>query len=314
MFQTFVVQPIFNLLVTIYALLPGHNFGIALIIFTIIVRLALWPLVKKQLHQTKITRELQPELKRIKKEAAGDKQKESMMMLELYKEKGVNPLGSLPVLIVQMIVLIGLYTGLTKVIRDPHQIYQFAYGFLQNTSWLKELAENIHKFDNTLFGVVDLSRAAIGTKGFYLPAFLLVVASAVMQFITSKQIMPTTKDSPKFRDILTSAADGKPADQADVTAAVGRTTIYIIPAMVFFFTINLASALSLYWFVGSLVAYFQQRAVLGADTKEMETLADQDTVRSKRDLSAIAEAEIVTPPQHKKSSNKKKKSGKKRRR
>ena len=314
MFQTFVVQPIFNLLVTIYALLPGHNFGIALIIFTIIVRLALWPLVKKQLHQTKITRELQPELKRIKKEAAGDKQKESMMMLELYKEKGVNPLGSLPVLIVQMIVLIGLYTGLTKVIRDPHQIYQFAYGFLQNTSWLKELAENIHKFDNTLFGVVDLSRAAIGTKGFYLPAFLLVVASAVMQFITSKQIMPTTKDSPKFRDILTSAADGKPADQADVTAAVGRTTIYIIPAMVFFFTINLASALSLYWFVGSLVAYFQQRVVLGADTKEMETLADQDTVRSKRDLSAIAEAEIVTPPQHKKSSNKKKKSGKKRRR
>lgn len=314
MFQTFVVQPIFNLLVTIYALLPGHNFGIALIIFTVIVRLALWPLVKKQLHQTKITRELQPELKRIKKEAAGDKQKESMMMLELYKEKGVNPLGSLPVLIVQMIVLIGLYTGLTKVIRDPHQIYQFAYGFLQNTSWLKELAENIHKFDNTLFGVVDLSRAAISAKGFYLPAFLLVVASAVMQFITSKQIMPTTKDSPKFRDILNSAANGKPADQTEVTAAVGRTTVYIIPAMVFFFTINLASALSLYWFVGSLVAYFQQKAVLGTDTKEMEALADQNGGRPKRDVSTIAEAEIVTPPKHKKSSNKKKKSGKKRRR
>ena len=314
MFQTFVVQPIFNLLVTIYALLPGHNFGIALIIFTVIVRLALWPLVKKQLHQTKITRELQPELKRIKKEAAGDKQKESMMMLELYKEKGVNPLGSLPVLIVQMVVLIGLYTGLTKVIRDPHQIYQFAYGFLQNTSWLKELAENIHKFDNTLFGVVDLSRAAISGKGFYLPAFLLVVASAVMQFITSKQIMPTTKDSPKFRDILNSAANGKPADQTEVTAAVGRTTVYIIPAMVFFFTINLASALSLYWFVGSLVAYFQQKAVLGTDTKEMEALADQNGGRPKRDVSTIAEAEIVTPPKHKKSSNKKKKSGKKRRR
>lgn len=313
MFQTFVVQPIFNLLVTIYALLPGHNFGIALIIFTVIVRLALWPLVKKQLHQTKITRELQPELKRIKKEAAGDKQKESMMMLELYKEKGVNPLGSLPVLIVQMIVLIGLYTGLTKVIRDPHQIYQFAYGFLQNTSWLKELAENIHKFDNTLFGVVDLSRAAIGAKGFYLPAFLLVIASAVMQFITSKQTLPTPKDAPKFREILTSAADGKPADQTEVNAAVGRTTIYIIPAMVFFFTINLASALSLYWFVGSLVAYFQQRAVLGSDTKEMEEIASEGQSSKQRDLSAIAEAEIVTPPQNKKP-NKKKKSNKKRRR
>lgn len=314
MFQTLIVQPIFNLLVTIYALLPGHNFGIALILFTVIVRFALWPLVKKQLHQTKVTRELQPELKRIKKEAAGDKQKESMMMLELYKERGVNPLGSLPVLIVQMVVLIGLYTGLNKVIQDPHQIYQFAYGFLQNTSWLKELAENIHKFDNTLFGVVDLSRAAISGKGFYLPAFLLVVASAVMQFITSKQIMPAPKDSPKFRDILNSAANGKPADQAEVTTAVSRTTVYIIPAMVFFFTINLASALSLYWFVGSLVAYFQQKAVLGTDTKEMKVLANKNDSRPKRDVSTIAEAEIVTPPKHKKSSNKKKKSGKKRRR
>ena len=69
MFQQFVVQPIFNLLVFIYSIIPGHNFGIALIVFTVVVRLCMWPLVKKQLHQTKITRALQPELKRIKKES-----------------------------------------------------------------------------------------------------------------------------------------------------------------------------------------------------------------------------------------------------
>ena len=315
MFQTFVVQPIFNLLVAIYALIPGHNFGIALIVFTIVVRLLLWPLVKKQLHQTKITRQLQPELKRIKKEAAGDRQKESMMMLELYKKKGVNPLGSLPVLIVQMIILIGLYTGLMKVIKDSDQIYQFAYGFLQNTTWLKELAGNIKLFDNTLFGVIDLARPAIGPSGFYLPAFVLVAASAVMQFITSKQIMPSGKDTPKFGDILRQASDGRPADQADVNAAVGRTTIYIIPLMVFFFTVNLAAALSLYWFVGSLVAYFQQRAVLETDTEEMEAaVGDAPVKKLARDVSNITEAEIIESPQNKKPSSHKKKASKKRRR
>ena len=60
MFTTFIVQPIFNLLVLIYALLPGHNFGLAIIIFTIIIRLLMWPLVKKQLHHAKAIRELGP--------------------------------------------------------------------------------------------------------------------------------------------------------------------------------------------------------------------------------------------------------------
>lgn len=314
MFQTFVVQPIFNLLVAIYTALPGHNFGLALIVFTVVVRLLLWPLVKKQLHHTKITRELQPELKRIKKEAAGNRQKESMMMLELYKEKKVNPFGTIPVLIVQMIILIGLYSGLMKVIKDPHQIYQFAYPFLQATDWLKHLAGNIHLFDNTLFGLVDLARPAVGPKGFYLPAFILVVLSATMQFITTKQIMPSSKDAPKFRDILRDAGQGKQADQSDVSASVGRSTMYIIPFMVFFFTINLASALSLYWFVGSVVAYLQQRAILGRDVEELEDAADKTAAR---DLSAIREAEIVTKPISKNPTSqktKRRKSSKKRRR
>src|SRR5580765_5618389 len=98
MFTTLIVQPIFNLLVLIYAILPGHNFGLAIILFTILVRLLLWPLVKKQLHQAKVMRQIQPELKRIKAATKGDRQKESLMMMELYKERGINPFGSIGVL------------------------------------------------------------------------------------------------------------------------------------------------------------------------------------------------------------------------
>ena len=72
MFTAIIVKPIFNLLVLIYAILPGHNFGLALIIFTVIIRLLLWPLLKKQLHQAKAMKKLQPEIKRVKKDEASN--------------------------------------------------------------------------------------------------------------------------------------------------------------------------------------------------------------------------------------------------
>jgi YidC/Oxa1 family membrane protein insertase len=153
MFTTIIVQPIFNLLVLIYALLPGHNFGLAIIIFTVVVRLLLWPLVRKQLHQAKLMRKLQPDLKRIKKAAKGDKQKEGTMMMELYKERGINPFGSIGMLILQIPILIGLYSGLRRVVDNPHALVSFSYPALQHLSWMEKLSHNIHLFDGTLFGV-----------------------------------------------------------------------------------------------------------------------------------------------------------------
>lgn len=289
MFTTFIVQPIFNLLVLIYALLPGHNFGLALIIFTIIIRLLLWPLLKKQLHQAKAMRQLQPEIKRIKKAAAGSRQKESQMLMELYKERGINPFATFPILIVQLIILIGLYSGLRRVIADPHALVSFAYPSLQHLGWMQELTRNIHRFDNTLFGFVDLSRAALGKAGLYWPAMFIVLGSAIAQYYQTKQLMPDDKDQRSLKAILKAAGNGKQADQSEVNAAVGRSTRYLLPVMIFLFTVNIASALSLYWLVGGLVAFIQQAIVLGKDETEMEAIADKPS----KDLSAIPEAEIV---------------------
>jgi YidC/Oxa1 family membrane protein insertase len=99
-FNTLIGQPIFNLLIVILALIPGHNFGIAIIIFTVIVRMALYPLLKKQLHNAMAMKKLQPEMRKIKKATKGDRQKESAMMMELYKERGVNPFSSIGLLLV----------------------------------------------------------------------------------------------------------------------------------------------------------------------------------------------------------------------
>ncbi|SRR6266568_2255603 len=302
MFTTLIVQPIFNLLVLIYAMLPGHNFGLAIIVFTVIVRLLLWQLVKKQLYQAKAMRKLQPELKRIKKAAAGNKQKESAMMMELYKERGINPFGSIGVLIIQIPILIGLYSGLRRVVVDPHALITFSYPALQHLGWMKQLAGNIHLFDSTLFGVVDLTRSALGKTGVYWPAMIIVLGSAVTQFYQAKQLMPNDKQSRSLKAILKEANTGKQADQSEINAAIGRSTRFLFPAMIFLFTVNIASALSLYWLTGGLVAYIQQAIVLREDETEMEKEADAPDKKAP----AVIEGEVVqTKPARKKSSTKK---------
>ncbi|HWB39284.1 MAG TPA: YidC/Oxa1 family membrane protein insertase [Candidatus Saccharimonadales bacterium] len=309
MFTTLIVKPLFNLLVFIYAILPGHNFGLALIIFTIIIRLLLWPLVKKQLHQAKAMRELQPEIKKLKKAAAGDRQKESLMLMELYKERGINPFATFPILIVQIFVLIGLYSGLRRVIEDPHNLVSFAYPALQHMGWMQQLSHNIHLFDNTLFGHVDLSRAALNPGkhgGVYWPAMLIVFGSALAQYYQSKQLLPRTKDQRSLRQILKAAGAGEQADQSEVNAAVGSSTRFLLPVMIFLFTVNIASALSLYWLTSGIVAYIQQSIVLNRDETEMEKLADKPS----KSVDDIPEAEVVTKP--KKSSKKAKKTAKRR--
>lgn len=309
MFTTLIVKPIFNLLVLIYAILPGHNFGLSIIIFTIVVRVLMWPLVKKQLHHAKAMRALQPELKRIKQETKGDRQKESLMVMELYKEKQINPFASLGIVILQLPILLGLYSGLRRIVVDPHAIINFSYSFLHNLGWMKELAGDIHKFDASLFGVVDLTRTALEKGGkIYWPAMIIVTGSAVAQYYQSKQLMPQSEDSRGLRKILKEASEGKQTDQGEVNAAVGRSTKYFIPIMIFVVTVSIASALSLYWFVSGLTAFLQQAKVLKQDETELEAIADKNG-------NNVIEGEIVeNKPKAKPSKQKKASKNKKRRR
>lgn len=274
MYDNLVVQPIFNLLVFITALIPGHNFGIAIIVFTILIRFAMWPLVKKQLHHASAMRKMQPEIKRIKKEAAGDRKRESELLMEMYKERNISPFGSLGTIIIQFIVLLGLYFALRKMVNDPQALISFTYEPVRNLPWLQDIASKVTSFDETLVGLMDLTRAAVSNQGFYLPAFLLVLGSAFVQFKQSSQLMPKPKDGRTLKQIFSDAAAGKEADQQEVSAAVMRGTRFLIPVMILVFTISLASALSLYWLVGGIVAIIQQGRVLKQDEEEMEAIGE----------------------------------------
>lgn len=306
MFETVLVKPIFNVLTFIYALVPGHNFGLALIIFTIIVKLALWPLLKKQLHHTKAMRALQPEIKKIKIAAKGDKQKEAMLTMALYKEKEISPFAPLGLMIIQFPILIALYSGISRIVKDQNNIISFSYDFVKNMSWMKELATDISKFDMTLFGVVDLKKMAIHGN-IYWPALVIVILSAVVQYLTSKQVMVTDKSARKLRDILKEAQSGKEADSAEVNAAVGSMMIYFIPLMIFLISIRIAAALSFYWLVTGIITYIQQSMIFKQDSEELA----ETTAKVKIDGASTAKvvtAEVISKP--KKSSPKNKQSSK----
>lgn len=271
MFTTLIVQPIFNLLVFIYAVIPGHNFGLAIIVFTLIIRILMWPLVKKQLYHAKAMRELAPEIKKIKASAKGDRQKEAALTMELYREKEVNPWASLGIVLVQVPILFGLYIGLRRIVTNPHEIISFSYPALHNLSWMQAIGHDINRFDDSLFGAVNLTKTAVGAQGIYWPAMIIVAASAIAQYFQAKQLMPQDPEARSLRKILKEAGGGKQADQTEVNAAVGRSTQYLIPFLVFIVAIKLAVALPLYWLASSVIAYVQQSRVLKHDAIEADS-------------------------------------------
>ncbi|MCA9348283.1 hypothetical protein KC867_02645, partial [Candidatus Saccharibacteria bacterium] len=95
-------------------------------------------------------------------------------------------------------------------------------------------------------------------------------------------LMPDDGNTRKLRQILKEAGDGKEADQAEVNAAVGQLTKFLIPVMIFFFTIHIAAALSLYWFVTGLIAIIQQTKVLKEDEVDIAQSLHKDDASNKR--------------------------------
>jgi YidC/Oxa1 family membrane protein insertase len=316
MFETFVERPVFNLLEFIYAVVPGHDLGIAIILFTVVIRLLLWPLVKKQLHQSRAMRKLQPELKKIKKKAGGDKQKQARLQMELYKEYGVKPFSTIGTLIVQLPIFIALFFSIRKLIEDPNTLQTFSYDWVRDLSWIQTLADDISQFQHTLLGLVDLSRSGIGDGTIYLPAIILAGVAAFTQYHQSKMLMPDSKDARRLRDILKDAGSGKEADQSEVSAAMSRNMIFFLPFLTFGFASYVPSALALYFLATSAFGWIQQKIILGKDVEEMTQIAGEPETAEAKERKA-KKAEIVPTQSAKKkpsTAKKRKKASRKKRR
>jgi YidC/Oxa1 family membrane protein insertase len=130
-FKPLIIQPATELLKFLYGLLGSY--GLAIIAFTIIVRVVLTPLMMQQVRSQKSMSALQPQLQEIQKKYAKDKEKLNQETMRLYKEAGVNPLGGCFPLLIQMPILGGLYYALLNLSTTP----EFRAPFL----WLPNLAD-----------------------------------------------------------------------------------------------------------------------------------------------------------------------------
>lgn len=278
LFDTIIVQPIFNLLMGIYSLIPGGDFGLALIIFTILVRFLLWPLLKKQLHQAKAMRKMQPELVAIKKECNGNKQLEGIKMMELYKKHDISPFRSIGILFIQLPIFIALYEVIRIFTTNRGALTKYTYDFMEGIGPIKNLIENPDQFNQKLFGFLDLTKQAISSNNIDIFLLCLAILAAITQYIMSKQISPTQNTTRKLRDIMNEAADGKQADQSEMNAVVTNSMMKFLPIMMFFMMISLPGALALYYTMSNIVAVIQQHSILKDDMDEMIAIADEVTV------------------------------------
>jgi YidC/Oxa1 family membrane protein insertase len=273
-FDVVIVQPIFNLLLGLYSLIPGGDFGIALIIFTILVRFALWPLVARQLHQAKAMRKLQPELRKIKQNSKGNRQLESMQMLELYKKHDVKPFRSILILIIQLPIFIAIYSVVRIFTSHRDQIASYTYGFMKGLEPVQQLINHPDQFKEKLFGIVDLTHSAFSASGVDFVLIGLAVIAAAMQYIISRQTSPTNSNR-RLRDVMSEAASGKQADQSELNAVMVGKMSKILPFFMLFVMINLPGALALYYATSNAFAAIQQHYLLKKDVEELEEIAEE---------------------------------------
>ncbi len=290
MFETLIVQPIFNALMFIYSLIPGGDFGVAIIIFTVLIRVVLYPLVKAQLHQTKMMRKMQPELKKIKELANGNKQVEAMQQMELYKRYGINPFRSILILLIQLPIFIGLYQVIQVVTLHRDKVDHYMYEGLKQIDAIKQVIAHPDQFNHTMLGFIDLTKTAFSAQGINWVLLGLSIVSAVTQYIMTKQTMPTNKTTKRFRDVMAEAAVGKESDPSEATAAMMNNMVKFMPIMMFFIMVSLPGALALYYTVSNIVAVAQQHYLLGKDTEEMDELADEPTVVQKPRKASVTAA------------------------
>lgn len=242
MFTTIFVEPLFNILFILYGVLPGHDFGVAVIGLTILVRLALWPLVTKQLHSQKTMQKMAPEIAQIKAQAKGDRHKETEMLMELYKERGTSPFAPIVPILFQLPIFFALYI----VFRDsvhPDKIASLTYPFVEQIPAVASVISNNSTFSATLFGVIDLTQ----------PNILLAILAGAVQWYQSKMLQPKNQ-------------------VMDAQARLLSTMTKVFPVITAVIALTLPSALALYWAVTSAVAILQQYIVLHRDAEEMEAI------------------------------------------
>ncbi len=223
-FRTILYQPLLNVLVLLYLYLPGHDFGVAVIVLTVLIKLVFYPLGAKAIESQRALSSIQPKIKEIQEKYKDDKEQQTKEMMNLYKQEKINPFsGCLPILI-QLPVLIALYrvfwTGLS-----PEQM-TLLYNFVPSPGVI-----------NSMFlGIIDLAA----------PNIILAVLAGILQFI----------------QIRTSTTPVKIKKGSGVSDHMQKQMQFFMPVFMIVILFRLPSAIGLYWVTTTIFTIIQQYVIL----------------------------------------------------
>lgn len=251
------IHPTLNVAIFFYKLFEAANFpyplAFAILALTILIKIIVWPLTAKQLHQTRKMAELKPHLDELKKKHGKDKTIHSQKQSELYKAHGVNPATGCLMLLIQLPIFFSLYQVLTKVVsagspgEAVNQINQSLYfGFLHLTQPL----------DASFLGVQLFTKPADWQSAGVL-LLLVPVVTAVFQLVQSKMMILKSVKGKAKKD------PNKKEDLADSIMQAQSQMTYILPLLIGYFSYTLPIGLSLYWNIFSVFGIVQQYLIMG---------------------------------------------------
>ena len=223
--KTIFYQPLYNALVWLSVVLPGHNLGLAVIILTVAVKTILFPLQRRVSHTQIRMKELEPKIKDIK-ENHKDNTEQARKIMELYREHQVNPFFSILVLLIQLPVLLSLY-------------YVFRNGFDFNQSLIYSFI-NAPTLVNNWFLGLDLTAKS----------YLLAILTGATQYWQIRIMSPGS--------IKPAASDGKADLKQDLARSMQLQMRYVMPVVIIFISASLPAAIPLYWVTSNLFTIAQE--------------------------------------------------------
>ena len=233
--MAFLQEFIINALLTLYSI--SGNLGVAIIIFTLLVKTILIPISLPSLKAAKKMKEIQPEIKKLQKKHK-DKKALQLAQVELYKKYNINPLAGCIPQIVQLGLLIILYQAMITFLSQPE-----INGVVVRPEflWL-----NLAKPDQL---------------------FIIPVLAGLSQLVLSVMLAPAAEK----RDIVPNSSkvkkikeeNKKEEDMADMAQKMQQQMLYLMPVMTGFIAINFPSGLGLYWIITTVFSIGQQWSVSG---------------------------------------------------
>lgn len=225
-FNVILYQPLFNALVLLYEYLPGHDFGVAVIALTVIIRLLFYPLMVQAIKSQKSLSELQPKIQEIQSKYKNDKEKQARATMELYQKEKINPFGGCLPLLLQLPILLALYRVFWQGLQP--EAMDMLYSFVPHPGVI----------DPTFLGIINLGEASL----------VLAVLAGITQFFQTKMITPKTSKSKKGEEKMITQFSGM----------MQKQMLYFFPIFTVFILWKLPAAIGLYWIITALFSILQQ--------------------------------------------------------